>query len=63
MQSFEESAHDLCMAAHEFMKQLSHSFKPPEEMPADLPPVAQRLWKNCKDIVREVNSEEFDELL
>jgi hypothetical protein len=63
MQSFEEAATDIEDSAREFMTQLAHrpvAFDAP--MPSDLPPVAQRLWAHCQGILRELNSDEFEEI-
>jgi hypothetical protein len=61
MLSFEEATSDLTSAAEEFLRQLANS-RTTDKMPKELPPVARRLWRHCKAIVTECESQEFEEI-
>lgn len=63
MLSFEEATWDLREAVDEFLKQLNYGpVKPTTPMPDEMPPVAQRLWNHCQGILRELESDEFQEI-
>lgn len=58
--TFDQAINDLDMAAGEVLKHLAGG-EWPDEMPEDLPPAAQSMWRACKQIQIEMSTEDFQE--
>ena len=60
MMSFEEVAYDTQSSLEELLKHFGNGDM--KNMPNDLPPVAQTVWKNAQEILAAMDTPEFEEL-
>lgn len=63
MQAFSEVVGEVELGCYELLKHFSHSSVPKKEMPKDLPPAAQRVWKAAEILMEEIRKQDFQDML